>query len=156
MTIRENITMAVLDRLSPGGMIRRGRESDLARAGFQRLGVRAAGIEQPVGQLSRGNQQEVVIAKWLETAPKVLILDEPTRGVDVGAKADIRRLMCEMAGQGLAILMISSELPEVLVMSDRVMIVAERWPRSCSSRGCRPRGRTWAPGWSWTRSPPSS
>ncbi|WP_138472386.1 sugar ABC transporter ATP-binding protein [Poseidonocella sp. HB161398] len=125
MAIRENISMAVLDRLSPGGILRKGDEKRIAAEGFRRLGVRAAGIEQPVGQLSGGNQQKVVIAKWLETRPKLLILDEPTRGIDVGAKSEIHRLMGEMAQQGLAILMISSELPEVLAMSDRVLVVAE-------------------------------
>ena len=125
LSIRENISMAVLDRISPAGLVARGREAQLAKRGFDLLGVRASGIEQPVGQLSGGNQQKVVIAKWLETNPAVLILDEPTRGVDVGAKAEIHRLICEMAGRGLSILMISSELPEVLAMSDRVMVVAE-------------------------------
>lgn len=125
MSIRENITMAILDRLSPGGFLRRAEERQVAQDGFNRLGVRAAGIEQRVGDLSGGNQQKVVIAKWLETRPKLLILDEPTRGIDVGAKAEIHRLMGEMAGQGLAILMISSELPEVLAMSDRVLVIAE-------------------------------
>ncbi|SDJ08099.1 sugar ABC transporter ATP-binding protein [Salipiger marinus] len=125
MNIRENISMAVLDRVSPGGMLRRAEEARIARDGFDRLGVRAAGIEQVTGELSGGNQQKVVIAKWLETKPKLLILDEPTRGIDVGAKSEIHRLMGEMAQQGLAILMISSELPEVLAMSDRVLVVAE-------------------------------
>ncbi len=125
MTIRENISMAVLDRISPWGFIRRGQEARLAKAGFDLLGVRAAGIEQQVGQLSGGNQQKVVIAKWLETGPTVLILDEPTRGIDVGAKSEIHRLMSEMAGRGLAIIMISSELPEVLAMSDRILVIAE-------------------------------
>jgi ABC-type sugar transport system ATPase subunit len=125
MTIRENISMAVLDRISPAGFVRRAEESRLARAGFDLLGVRASGIEQVVGQLSGGNQQKVVIAKWLETGPSVLILDEPTRGIDVGAKAEIHRLMGEMVGRGLSIIMISSELPEVLAMADRVMVIAE-------------------------------
>lgn len=125
MTIRENISMAVLDRISPMGFISRTREAALARKGFDLLGVRAANVEQQVGQLSGGNQQKVVIAKWLETNPSVLILDEPTRGIDVGAKAEIHRLICELAGRGLAILMISSELPEVLAMSDRIMVIAD-------------------------------
>lgn len=125
LSIRENISMAVLDRISPAGFITRLREAALAQRGFDLLGVRASGIEQPVGQLSGGNQQKVVIAKWLETNPAVLILDEPTRGVDVGAKSEIHRLMGEMVANGLSILMISSELPEVLAMSDRVMVIAE-------------------------------
>jgi rhamnose transport system ATP-binding protein len=125
MTIRENISMAVLDRISPAGFVRRAEESRLARAGFDLLGVRASGIEQVVGQLSGGNQQKVVIAKWLETGPSVLILDEPTRGIDVGAKAEIHRLMGEMVRRGLSIIMISSELPEVLAMADRILVIAE-------------------------------
>ncbi|MDH2325555.1 sugar ABC transporter ATP-binding protein [Cereibacter sp. SYSU M97828] len=125
LPIRENISMAVLDRISPAGLINRAKEAAVAKRGFDMLGVRASGPEQIAGQLSGGNQQKVVIAKWLQTNPWVLILDEPTRGIDVGAKAEIHRLICELAGQGLAILMISSELPEVLAMSDRVMVIAE-------------------------------
>ena len=83
--------------------------------------MRTAGVEQIVGRLSGGNQQKIVLGKWLAARPRVLILDEPTRGIDVGAKAEIHRLMGELAGRGLAILMISSELPEVLGMSDRVL-----------------------------------
>ena len=125
MTIRENLTMSVLDRLSPAGFVNRREERKIAKSGFERLGVRASGIEQIVGTLSGGNQQKVVIAKWLETEPKVLILDEPTRGIDVGAKAEIHRLIGEMAQAGLAIIVISSELPEVLAVSDRVLVIAD-------------------------------
>jgi ABC-type sugar transport system ATPase subunit len=78
-----------------------------------------------VGKLSGGNQQKVVLAKWLATKPRILILDEPTRGIDVGAKAEIHRIMSELAAQGMAVLMISSELPEVLGMSDRVLVMRE-------------------------------
>ena len=90
-------------------------------------GCRSAppGIEVSALKLSGGNQQKIVLGKWLATKPKLLILDEPTRGIDVGAKAEIHRLMGELAGQGLAILMISSELPEVLGMSDRVFVMRE-------------------------------
>lgn len=125
MTIRENLTMSILDRISPNGFIDKARERKIAEEGFKKLNVRASGIEQITSELSGGNQQKVVVAKWLETAPKVLILDEPTRGIDVGAKAEIHRLMGEMAQAGLAIIMISSELPEVLAMSDRVMVIAD-------------------------------
>jgi ABC-type sugar transport system ATPase subunit len=88
-----------------------------------RLGVRARGPEQIVGQLSGGNQQKVVLSKWLETAPRILIMDEPTRGIDVGAKAEIHALMSRLAAEGMAILMISSELPEILGMSDRILVM---------------------------------
>ena len=84
-----------------------------------------ASVEQLVGQLSGGNQQKVVLAKWLGTKPRILILDEPTRGIDVGTKAAVHRLMSSLAAQGLAILMISSELPEVLGMSDRILVMRE-------------------------------
>jgi len=124
MAIRKNISMATIDRLSSGIFIRAAQEAKRATEAVKRLGVRCRSISQPVGELSGGNQQKVVIAKWLETSPKVLILDEPTRGVDVGAKAEIHTIMGELVRQGVAILMISSELPEVLGMSDRVLVMA--------------------------------
>ncbi len=92
------------------------------------------GLDQRVEQLSGGNQQKVVIAKWLATAPRVLILDEPTKGVDVGAKAQVHRLMGEMASRGMAIIMVSSELPEVLGMADRVMVMRRGRVRGILSR----------------------
>jgi rhamnose transport system ATP-binding protein len=124
MTIRENVSMAVLDSLSNGLAIRFGEEARRATEAIRRLGVRARGPEQAVRQLSGGNQQKVVLAKWLETKPRVLIMDEPTRGIDVGAKAEIHALMGTLAQQGVAILMISSELPEVLGMSDRILVIS--------------------------------
>jgi rhamnose transport system ATP-binding protein len=84
-----------------------------------------SGVEQKAGELSGGNQQKVVLAKWLGTNPRLLILDEPTRGIDVGTKAAVHALMSSLAAQGLAILMISSELPEVLAMSDRILVMRE-------------------------------
>jgi len=97
----------------------------LAETGVTRFRVRTGSLDQVVGRLSGGNQQKIVLGKWLANQPKLLILDEPTRGIDVGAKAEIHRLMGELAAQGLAILMISSELPEVLGMSDRVLVMRE-------------------------------
>ena len=94
-----------------------------AKNAITRFGIRARGPEQPVRQLSGGNQQKVVLGKWLATNPRILIMDEPTRGIDVGAKAEIHLLMRKLAGEGMAILMISSELPEVLGMSDRVLVM---------------------------------
>jgi rhamnose transport system ATP-binding protein len=125
MAIRKNITMATLDKVSNGIFIRTAAEMSRAAAAIKRFGVRCRDPDQPIGQLSGGNQQKVVIAKWLEIKPRVLILDEPTRGVDVGAKSEIHAIMGELAREGVAIIMISSELPEVLGMSDRVMVMAE-------------------------------
>ena len=125
MSLRENVSMAVLRRLGRRGFIDRPAETALARDAIARFNIRAFGPEQTAGKLSGGNQQKVVLGKWLATQPKLLIMDEPTRGIDVGAKAEIHRLMSELAGQGLAILMISSELPEVLGMSDRVLVMRE-------------------------------
>ncbi len=122
-TIRENVSMALLDRISKGSIVDRVKESALARDAIARFGIRARGPEQRAGQLSGGNQQKVVLAKWVSTNPRVLIMDEPTRGIDVGAKSEIHALMCKLAGEGLAVIMISSELPEVLGMSDRIMVM---------------------------------
>jgi ABC-type sugar transport system ATPase subunit len=122
-TIRENVSLALIDRISRWSFVERAREAALARDLITRFGIRARGPEQRVRQLSGGNQQKVVLAKWVATEPRVLIMDEPTRGIDVGAKAEIHALMCRLAGQGIAIMMISSELPEVLGMSDRVMVM---------------------------------
>ena len=95
------------------------------RTGVQRFSVKTSSVDEIAGRLSGGNQQKIVLGKWLANNPKLLILDEPTRGIDVGAKAEIHRLMSELAAQGVAILMISSELPEVLGMSDRVLVMRE-------------------------------
>jgi rhamnose transport system ATP-binding protein len=107
------------------GLIRRGAEAALAREWATRLQLKFHRLGDPVGFLSGGNQQKVVLAKWLATEPKLLIVDEPTRGIDVGTKAEVHRLMSELAGSGLAVLMISSELPEVLGMADRVLVMHE-------------------------------
>jgi rhamnose transport system ATP-binding protein len=123
MTIAENVSMAVLDKMSNGYAIRFGDEFRRSVEAIKRLGIRARGPEQIVKELSGGNQQKVVLAKWLEAKPRILIMDEPTRGIDVGAKAEIYALMGRLVQQGVAILMISSELPEVLGMSDRVLVI---------------------------------
>jgi rhamnose transport system ATP-binding protein len=125
MSVRENASLAVLYDLARLGFIDHAAEARLAEEIVARFSVRTAGIDQVVGRLSGGNQQKVVLGKWLAARPKVLILDEPTRGIDVGAKAEIHRLMCELAARGMAVLMISSELPEVLGMSDRVLVMRE-------------------------------
>src|SRR5438874_3957895 len=121
--IAENVSLAMLKRLAPRYIIDRLREMRLARDAIARFGIRARGPEQIVRQLSGGNQQKVVLAKWLVTEPRILIMDEPTRGIDVGAKAEIHLLMRKLAAEGMAILMISSELPEVLGMSERVLVM---------------------------------
>ncbi|MDH3664236.1 MAG: sugar ABC transporter ATP-binding protein [Alphaproteobacteria bacterium] len=125
MTLRENVSLAVLERLASGIVIKRGEERALAKDAMKQFGIRASGIEQVANKLSGGNQQKAVLAKWLATNPRLLIMDEPTRGVDVGAKAEIHRLMGELVEQGLAILMISSELPEIMGMSDRILVMRE-------------------------------
>ncbi len=125
MKLRENISLAVLRKLVRGLFIDRRAEDSMTRAGMEEFNVRASGPEQVAGKLSGGNQQKVVLGKWLATKPRILIVDEPTRGIDVGAKAEIHRLMSRLAQQGMAILMISSELPEVLGMSDRVLVMRE-------------------------------
>ncbi|MAZ16768.1 MAG: D-xylose ABC transporter ATP-binding protein [Ahrensia sp.] len=124
MTIKQNVTMATMANVSSGIFLKAGEEARRALDAVRRLSIRCREIDQTVSELSGGNQQKVVIAKWLETVPKVLILDEPTRGVDVGAKAEIHSIMGELVKQGVAILMISSELPEVLGMSDRVLVMS--------------------------------
>ena len=123
--LRENVSMAILDRLTKLMVVDTRREQSLATDAIARFSIRARDARQRVGQLSGGNQQKVVLAKWLATDPKILILDEPTRGIDIGAKTEIHRLMGELAKKGLAILMISSELPEVLGMSDRILVMRE-------------------------------
>jgi ABC-type sugar transport system ATPase subunit len=123
LSVQRNIGLAVMRTLSRLGVMRGGRERALAQDYVGRLAIRTPSVDQKVMFLSGGNQQRVVIAKWLATQPKVLIVDEPTRGVDVGAKAEIHALLCGLAQNGVAILMISSDLPEVLAMSDRVLVV---------------------------------
>jgi len=107
------------------GFLNLGRERTLAARLVNQLGVRTPSVEQEVANLSGGNQQKVVIAKWLATRARILILDEPTRGIDVGAKAEVHALMSRLASQGVSILMISSELPEILGMSDRILVMRQ-------------------------------
>ncbi|WNC13541.1 ATP-binding cassette domain-containing protein [Brevibacillus brevis] len=125
LSVRENISLPNLEKVSSLGVMQPGKEQALADDAISRLFIKTAGGEQIVGSLSGGNQQKVVIGKWLATRPKILILDEPTRGVDIGAKKEIYDIMNRLAQEGVAILMISSELPEVLGMSDRVLVMHE-------------------------------
>jgi rhamnose transport system ATP-binding protein len=125
MPIVQNVTLPSLSRVSRRGFLRMAEELGLAREYTTRLDLRAAALDQEVGQLSGGNQQKVVIAKWLATRPRVIILDEPTKGIDIGSKAAVHAFMAELAAQGLAIVMVSSEIPEILGMSDRVVVMRE-------------------------------
>ncbi|WP_400162714.1 sugar ABC transporter ATP-binding protein [Brevibacillus sp. TJ4] len=125
LPVRENISLPNLANVSSVGVLKPKAEQELSDETIRRLLIKTAGGEQIVGSLSGGNQQKVVIGKWLATKPKILILDEPTRGVDIGAKKEIYDIMNQLAQSGVAILMISSELPEVLGMSDRVLVMHE-------------------------------
>ncbi len=125
MKVRENLSMAVLRSLTRWFLVESRKEKSLAERAVEQLQIRAYSVEQIVNKLSGGNQQKLVVGKWLASEPRVLIMDEPTRGIDVGAKAEIHRLMSELAQRGLAIIMISSELPEILGMSDRILVMRE-------------------------------
>jgi rhamnose transport system ATP-binding protein len=125
LPIYQNVTLPSLHQTSRAGFLRMAEELALARSYTRRLDLRAAALDQDVGLLSGGNQQKVVIAKWLATRPRVIILDEPTKGIDIGSKAAVHAFMAELAAEGLAVIMVSSEIPEVLGMSDRVIIMRE-------------------------------
>ncbi|MGI2327922.1 sugar ABC transporter ATP-binding protein [Planococcus sp. YIM B11945] len=124
-TVEENVSMTNFSSISKNGLISKKKERSLYDQMVKRLGIRTSGPEQSAKSLSGGNQQKVVIAKWLGIEPELLILDEPTRGVDVGAKKEIYSIINELAERGVAILMISSELPEVIGMADRVLVMHE-------------------------------
>lgn len=125
LSVNDNLALPNLKILSSFGFMNRSKERELSDSMIKKLLIKTPNSEQKVGSLSGGNQQKVVIGKWLATNPQVLILDEPTRGVDIGAKKEIYDLMNELVSQGVAILMISSELPEVLGMSDRILVMHE-------------------------------
>jgi rhamnose transport system ATP-binding protein len=125
MSVAANATLAVLGDVAAHGFLDFGREREIASSFASRFAIKTPSLDTPVGNLSGGNQQKVALARWLAARPSVLILDEPTQGVDVGAKAEIHRLMVDLADEGMAILMVSSELPEVLGMSDRVGVMHE-------------------------------
>jgi rhamnose transport system ATP-binding protein len=125
MSVKHNFSLAGLNRLTHFGFIDRAAERRLAEDAVRQFDVKTSSLDEMAGRLSGGNQQKIVLGKWLANKPRLLILDEPTRGIDVGAKAEIHRLMGELSLQGVAILMISSELPEALGMSDRVLVMRE-------------------------------
>lgn len=123
MSTGENITLTILQQLSSFSFISRSQQQKRAQNFVEKLGIKVSGLAQPVVNLSGGNQQKVVLAKWLSTNPKILILDEPTRGIDVGAKGEIHRLVAKLVDEGLAVIMISSEIEEVMKLSDRVLVL---------------------------------
>jgi rhamnose transport system ATP-binding protein len=126
MSISANITLPVLRRfLNRVGLIRTGLERRVAESFRARLAIRTPSVDLAVAKLSGGNQQKVMLSKWLNTKPSVLILDEPTRGVDVGSKAEVHAIIGELAAEGIGIIVISSDLPEVLALSDRVLVMRE-------------------------------
>lgn len=125
LSVARNATLAVRRELSRMGLISGHHEREVAETWTSKLQVKTSSQSSPVSTLSGGNQQKVVLAKWLATEPSLLIIDEPTRGIDVGTKSEVHRLISDLAGRGIAILMISSELPEVLGMADRVVVMHE-------------------------------
>jgi len=124
-SIAENIEIANLGKVSNKSVLSKKKGAELVKRGIEEFRVKCFGPEHECGNLSGGNQQKVVLAKWIYTDPKILILDEPTRGVDIGAKKEIYSVINDMAAKGVAVIMVSSELPEVLGMSDRIMVVHE-------------------------------
>ena len=125
MSVRENMTLGILPRLTSMGIVDEARQREIVDRFMKRLGIKAASVEQRIRDLSGGNQQKVLLARWLCADPKLLILDEPTRGIDVGAKAEIQALIRELADQGLGVLMISSELEEITEGADRVFVLSD-------------------------------
>ena len=124
-SIAQNVTLPILPRLFPRFLVNGATERAVASEYTDEFSVKMTGVEQMAGALSGGNQQKVVLAKWLATKPRLLILDEPTRGIDIGAKVEVHRIISELAASGLGIILISSDLPEVLAMSDRIIVLHE-------------------------------
>ncbi|WP_159517383.1 sugar ABC transporter ATP-binding protein [Sunxiuqinia indica] len=135
MNVAKNTSMASLDEISKFNFINQKREAKLSKHFTEKLNTKVSSPKQTVEKLSGGNQQKVVIAKWLATNPKVLLLDEPTRGIDVGAKSEIYKLINELASQGMGIIVVSSELPEILAISDNILVLSESKLTAKLSRG---------------------
>jgi ribose transport system ATP-binding protein len=125
MDVTRNTTLASLKRHTRMGLISRTRERETGNRYIRQLDIKVASPDMEVEKLSGGNQQKVIIARWLATNPKILLLDEPTRGIDIGSKAEIYRLIRELARRGLGIILVSSELTEILAISDRILVFAE-------------------------------
>ena len=124
-SIAENIELCNLGKVSKNSVLSKAKGAALVKRGIEEFRIKCFGPDHECNNLSGGNQQKVVLAKWIYTDPKILILDEPTRGVDIGAKKEIYSVINDMAAKGVAVIMVSSELPEVLGMSDRIMVVHE-------------------------------
>jgi rhamnose transport system ATP-binding protein len=125
LSVSSNISASVPKAIAPRWIIDEGIEAKLTAQSMDRLQVRASDSGQPVAELSGGNQQKVVLARWLATQPKVFLLDEPTRGIDIGAKAEIYEIILMLAEAGCAILLVSSEIPELLALCDRILVMSE-------------------------------
>ncbi|MBN9016622.1 MAG: sugar ABC transporter ATP-binding protein [Rhizobiales bacterium] len=125
LSVESNITAAVPDRIAPHGLIRRAAEKAIGLEQVRKLRIRLASLRQPIGELSGGNQQKAILARWLLSEPEILILDEPTRGIDIGVKAEFYEMIGDLAAAGRAILLISSELPELLALSNRILVMCE-------------------------------
>jgi ribose transport system ATP-binding protein len=125
LDVQTNICLTTLEELGDLGFLTSSREESLATKYIQALNIKTSSPQQPAGHLSGGNQQKIVLAKWLATRPRILLLDEPTRGIDINAKSEIYKLIQELADAGLGILVVSSELPEILAVADRILVMAE-------------------------------
>ncbi|MEZ4559761.1 MAG: ATP-binding cassette domain-containing protein [Caldilineaceae bacterium] len=125
MAVRQNMSLANLDAFTRLGFVRRADEARAVQDYINRLTIRTPGMDRRVVNLSGGNQQKVVISKWLMVQPKILLMDEPTRGIDVGAKSEIYDLMRQLASSGISVIMISSEFPELIAMCDRIVCLTE-------------------------------
>ncbi len=125
MSVAENLTLALMPALTRSGMLDEAKQRQIVERFIKDIGIKCAGPDQKIKELSGGNQQKVLLARWLCMNPKLLILDEPTRGIDVGAKAEIQNLIRKLANQGLGVLMISSELEEIVEGADRVFVLRE-------------------------------
>jgi ribose transport system ATP-binding protein len=125
LSVRENLTLAALPEMTKLGIVSRAKQNEIVERFMKRLGIKASSAEQKIRELSGGNQQKVLLARWLCKNPKFLILDEPTRGIDIGAKGEIQSLINELAASGLGVLMISSELEELVEGSSRVLVMRD-------------------------------
>ena len=125
LPVEHNLTAAIPEKIAPRGVIRRSLERKISRKSVDDLSIRLASLGQPIVELSGGNQQKVILARWLLTEPEILILDEPTRGIDIGVKAEFYDMIGDLAEAGRAILLISSELPELLSLCDRILVMSE-------------------------------
>lgn len=124
-TVNDNIAMVAIKKLLTNGLYSKGKANKASREYVEKLNIKPPSVSQIVGNLSGGNQQKIVIAKWLLNDPEIIILDEPTRGIDVGAKRDIYLLLGNLVQQGKAVIMISSEIPELMGICDRIMVMCE-------------------------------